>query len=168
MAQSIIVDKPTIEQAVGHAVKHIKNWTKQELANLLANSKSKQPLIVPLNDHAFIIGNYALQYTNNMWHMIYRYNDQELVFGNRHAAIFYAILSQKNRYELAEQILKVDQDIIRLTVELDRLRLRLKNSSGKHGNRTLYLHRYQEVVLQLNNKGSLLEKSLKMAKYYNF
>lgn len=169
MGQSITLDKPTIEKAVGQAVKHIKNWTKQELANILAQgAKSSQPLIVPLDDHAFIVGNYAIQNINNMWHMIYRYNDQELVFINRQAAIFYAILNQKRRYEQAEQILKIDQDIDRLSIELARLRVRLKNCSGKGSSRDLYIHRYQEVVLQLSNKKSLLEKSLKMAKYYNF
>jgi hypothetical protein len=169
MDKSNTVNKQTVEQAILDAVKHIKNWTKQELSNLLARHKFSKDtiLIIPIGHAGYLIGNYALRHVSNEWHMIYRYNDQELVFHNRNAAMFYAICQQTSRISLADQIYNYDQQVHRLDREVDHFRIRIKRSSKKRERdiKQLYDSRYQESVLKLKHARFLLEKTLQMAKY---
>lgn len=163
--------KSIVEKAVKQAVKKIKHWTRKELFNLIDRQKKQdsRPLIVPIGDTLVLVGNYAIRQIGSHWHMIYRYNDQELIFTNRHAAIFYAICSQTRRWQIADQLLNYDQDINRLIVEESRLKSRLIGAEKKNNYnlKDLYFNRYQETVSQLNQRRMLLEKTLKLAKYSN-
>lgn len=163
--------KLIVEQAVVKAVAKIKSWTKKELQALLSTQirSNQKPLIVPIADNLMIVGNYAIQQIKGQWHMIYRYNDVEMQFANQQAAIFYAICSQSKRYVIADQLLKYDQEINRLIVEVERLKYRLSQAEKKKNfhNRDLYSSRYQESLVQLRSRRHLLEKTLKLAKYTN-
>lgn len=163
--------KSIVEQAVRQAVKKIKHWTRKELFKLIDTQKKQdpRPLIVPIGNNLFLVGNYAIRQINNDWHMIYRYSDQELIFVNKHAAIFYAICNQTQRWQLADQLLNYDQDINRLIVEEGRLKLRLfeANKKKNYAMKDLYFNRYQETITQLAQRRMLMEKTLKLAKYCN-
>lgn len=169
MDKSSTVNKQTIEQAIIEAVKHIKNWTKLELKNILAQQRFSKDniLIIPIGQSGFLIGNYALRHVDKEWHMIYRYNDIELVFYNRNAAMFYAICQQTNRINLADQILNYDQQVNRLDIESNYFRIRIKRSERKKDPQLKYLYasRYQESILKLQHAKFLLEKTLDLAKY---
>ncbi len=170
MAQSNTVSKTTIDQAVKQAVKHVKGWTRQHLQQVLdRHQKDNVPLIVALGSSGFLIGNYAIRCINERWHMIYRYNDQELEFVRKNSAIFYAVCYQARRGQLADQILKQDNDIDRLQNELSFYRIRIDQAQSRRRtqNLDLYLSRYQETQAQLHHAEKLLEKSLQMAKYIN-
>lgn len=166
-----IVNKYEVEQAVLQAVKHVKKWTRRELSLLLAAYRPSKstPLIIPLNEKVLLIGNYALLNDNKIWHMIYRFNDQELDFVDKNAAIFYAVCMQTNRIYLANVIQKYDEEINRLIVEEERLKYRIGQSMRKknHTNLDLYTNRYQNTRARLKQCRSLLEKNLKHAKYSN-
>lgn len=171
MEKSPTINKPEIEQAVKQAVKKIRRWTKQELGFLLQQIRpSKQPpIIIPLSDRGYLIGNYAIMIVDNRWHMIYRYSDQELVFETRAAAIMFAVCNQTSRYQLAKQIQHYDENINRLNVKADEYRNRIKQKTNKsHNAKDLYVSRYHETKAQINYNRFLLEKTLKLAKYYNF
>lgn len=171
MEKSNITDKSTIEQAInqalGQVVKQVKHWTRKELVNILDQQrKQDQPLIVPLGSNCYLIGNYAIRPYQDHWLMIYRYNDQELVFANKTAAIFYAVCQQRGRTQLADQIYTYDNACVRLSRDHTRFRQRLEHSQQRgHGSQDLYRSRYLETQAQLRHQQQLLEKSLKMAKY---
>lgn len=171
MDKSDTVNKYTIEQAVLEAVKHVKKWTRRELSTILAKYRPGRstPLIIPLNDAVFLIGNFAICSENQIWNMIYRYNDEELEFVNRNAAIFYAVCMQTNRSHLANIIKKYDEEINRLIIEEERLKQRLVQASSRknHHNMDLYNNKYQNIRARLKHRRSLLEKNLKHAKYSN-
>lgn len=170
MEKSNTVSKQQIEQAVNQAVGYIRHWTKQELANIL-DTKNKQnlPLIVPFKN-GYIVGNYALKNVNNHWHLIYRYNDNELVFAAKDSAVMYAVCSQSNKTNLAEMILKADQDLARVEVKLEYYSAKLRHLRKKKNYYAvdLYASRYTECKTQQQSKKTLLEKNLKLAKYFNF
>lgn len=165
------VNKYTVEQAVTEAVKHVKKWTRRELSTILAEYRPGRspPLIIPLNDTVFLIGNYAICSDNQIWNMIYRYNDEELEFVNRNAAIFYAVCMQTKRGYLANIIKKHDEEINRLIIEEERLKQRLSHAGRKKNyyNLDLYNNKYQNIRARLRHSRSLLEKNLKHAKYSN-
>lgn len=171
-AKSNILSKSTVEQAVKEVVKHVKRWTRKELEVLLNtnNSRVKIPIIVPLDDHCYLIGNYACCFKDDCWSLIYRNNDKELQFQNKSSALFYAICQQTSRYQLAEQILKYDNDILRLKfkAELYRNRYYLAKKNKRSGHSSeVYSCRYNETVSKIGHARVLLEKSLKSAKYFN-
>lgn len=163
--------KLIVEQAVAQAVKKIKNWTRKEIFNLVDIQKKKdnRPLIVPIRADLFLVGNYAIRQLDNLWHMIYRYNDDELIFVDKQAAVFYAICSQTQRWQIADQLLNYDRHINRLIVEEGRLKIRLLNAGNKNNYnlKDLYYSRHQETLAQLSQHRMLLEKTLKLAKYCN-
>lgn len=172
MDKSTTLNKSKVDQAVQYAVKHVKSWTREELRKILSAKpiKNELPLIIQMGDHGYIIGLYAIKHENNLWHMIYRYSDEELVFANKHAAIFYAVCNQSNRTLIADQIKNYDEDINRLIVEVDRLNQRLKQAIKRKNsvNIDLYRSRYEHAVAQLKSRQFRLEKTLKSAKYMNY
>jgi len=168
MDKSHIANKSQIEQAVRQAVQHIRTWTRSELRKLLAKprGKTETPIIIPLGSRGFLVGDYAMLQTNSIWHMIYRYNDEELEFVDRDAAIFYAVCQQTNRIVMAEQLYKYDQNINRLNVKADQFKSRLTRTRS-HVTKDLYASRYSETMAQLKRNQFLLEKTLNLAKYFN-
>lgn len=171
MDKSDTVNKSTVEQAVLEAVKQIKKWTRRELSTLLSEYRPGKtaPLIIPLSDYIFLIGNYAILNDQQCWQMIYRYNDDTMEFANRNAAIFYAVCMQTNRSYLANTIKKYDEEINRLVIEEERLKQRISQAQRKknHYNYDLYSSKYQNIRARLRHHQSLLEKNLKHAKYSN-
>ena len=170
MEKSHILNEQQVELAVQVAVKHIRKWTKTQLQKLLADSKTskEKPLIVQLGQKAYLIGNYAIQEIDNYWHLIYRYSDTELVFQNRNAAMLYAVFQQTKKEALAEQIRKYDENINRLNIKAELFRLRLQQKRTSSNQKDLYSNRLIETRVQLKHNQFLLEKTLKLAKYYNF
>lgn len=172
MDKSITLNKSKVDQAVQYAVKHVKSWTREELRKILSLKpiKNERPLIIQIGEHGYIIGRYAIKHENNLWHMIYCYSDEEFVFTNKHAAIFYAVCYQSNRILIADQIKNYNEDINRLIVEVDRLNQRLKQAIKRKNsvNIDLYCSRYEHALAQLKIRRFQLEKTLKSAKYMNY
>lgn len=171
MDKSIIANKSTIEQAVRAEVRRVRTWTRKELQALLdkTNADRQKPIIVPLGNAGFLIGNYAIRRNHDSWSMIYRYNDRELEFTDQESALLYAVLQQIGRGEVADQLLVHDQNITRLTQETQRFRLRYQQASQRRNThqQDLYSCRYNHTQMQLQHHRQLLAKTLKMAKYYN-
>lgn len=171
MDKSIIANKSTIEQAVQAAVRQVRIWTRRELQALLDQTQHQRqkPIIFPLGKHGFLVGNYAIRRQQDYWCMIYRYNDQELEFTDQESAIMYAVLQQIGRRELADQLLQYDQTCSRLSQEIERFRLRYQQAGRRRNyqQKDLYQFRHDQAQMQLRHSRDLLEKTLKMAKYYN-
>lgn len=161
--------KQEIDQAVKQAVKHVRAWSRREISSLLDQNRDSKPLIVPVGQQGYLIGNYAVREYQQDWYLIYRYSDQEYQFTSRESAFMYAICQQTRRGYLADQILKNDQDINRCKIEVDRFQFRLKQAMKKRNSHLidLYRSRHQESCAQLNHHRFLLEKNLKLAKYFN-
>lgn len=164
------VDKKQVEQAVDHVVKHIKQWTRAELADIINQKKPKnqKPLIIELDTNNLLVGNYAIKHYLDSWILIYRYNDQELWFEYKNSAIFYAICQHRNRHDLADQIMSYDQNINRLKREAEHFKKRIQRAKNRPIlTRELYSNRLTEVIAHLKHQHHLLEKTLKIAKYLN-
>lgn len=160
-----------IENIVDQAVGYLQDWTKKEfLAMLAENSKpGADPLIVKFGGQGYLIGNYALQPMNqNWWRVSYRFNDDEIVFSNKMAALCYILYRRDNRYHQADQVLKNDAEVCRWTVKSEQYYYRFKQArkKKKFEKSDLFLDRYQETVFKLNQSKALLEKSLRSAKYF--
>jgi len=171
MDKSHIENKSQIEQAVKLAIRHVREWTRSELRTILSKPRVRTeiPIIIPLGPRGFLVGDYAMLQTGSVWNMIYRYNDQELEFVERDAAIFYAVCQQTNRLSMAEQLYKYDQNINRLNVKVEQFKTRLERASRNRNSnaKDLYVSRHSETVAQLKRNQFLLEKTLNLAKYFN-
>lgn len=169
MEKSIIANRSNLEQAVKAAVRTVRKWTKRELSELLVNPKalSQTPLIIAFGNNNYLVGNYAISFRKHSWQMIYRHNDEVIEFADRRAAIFYAVCQQSNRYEVANRILALDQNISWAENEMHRYKQRIKQCQQRRTQSELYGIRYQECQLRYQHSKFLLEKTLKMAKYNN-
>lgn len=163
MEESNIKNKQVLEQAVDQAVATVKQFTKKEIAKLLADPK-KQPIIIPVGQ-GFIIGSYAIKNYQDLWYVALIYNlEDETVFRNRFSAIFYALAQQNRNYQLADDIEQHDLDIDRIAQKIARYKYLLTRRITSP-TRAIYSSRLQEFEYQLRHKQILLTKSLKMAKY---
>jgi hypothetical protein len=164
MEESNIKNKQVLEQAVNEAVASVRQFTKKEIARLLQDPK-KQPLIIPVTDTGFIIGSYAIKQYKDLWYVALIYNlDDEVVFQNRFAAIFYALSLKHKNYRLAQELVQYDLDIDRISEKVNRYKHLLKRKPSQQAH-AVYASRLQEFEHQLRHKQILLTKSLKMAKY---
>lgn len=168
MEESSTDVKQAVDAAIKEAVSQVRKFTKTQLKNLIRAPDNKKPLIIPIGQDGYVIGNYAIKIYKNYWYVKYFYDDREIVFANRQAALFYALSQHKRRYALADSILQYDQDIERLEIESNLFQL-LLSKAKKNKNQSsaaIYSSRLVEVKHLLNIKRNLLAKSLKTAKYY--
>lgn len=165
--ESSTIDKKLVKKAVDNAVNQVKTFTKKELLQLIKSSKKREvPLIIPVGNLGFIVGDYAIKSHRSYWYLVFMYNiDKELIFSNKQSAIFYAICSTKKNYNLANSILVYDNEVSRLQQEITTYQLRSKKQKA---NKTAAIALSKVVELQrlLSNKQKLLTKTLKMAKYF--
>lgn len=164
------VDTSTIEKIVDQAVDYFRDWTSKELDHLLSTTdKNNLPIITTLGKNGYIVGNYAICCLDHKWWRVcYRYSDQEYIFANKIAAIHYAICQQTDRYVTADRILKQDQEVGRHTTKSDFFKTRFNRAlQQKNSQKSEFFKiRYQETAIKLSYAKSLLEKSLRSAKYF--
>lgn len=172
MEKSNIIDISTVEQAVKGVVSYVKTWTQSELENVIEQSiKERHPIILNLGKKGYLVGNCAIDLCNKRWWRLrFRFSNQEYLFTNKVSAICFAYYNQIGRHDRADRILKEDDDVARLTIKTEHYYHRYQQAQKKKNvHRTdLFLVRYQESSLRLSASKSLLEKTLKSAKYIKF
>lgn len=169
MEKSNTIDKKVIDQAINDAVNSVKRFTKKELYKLIQNTNSsRRPLIIPVGELGFIVGDYAVKEYKSLWYVTYIYNiEKDIVFSSRHVAVIYALCQTKKQYNQAQAILTYDNDVVRLQQEINLFTERTRNALRqknlvKHG---ICISRLTELQHLIKHKQALLTKSLKMAKY---
>lgn len=161
-----------INTIVSQTVDYLQNWTKKELFSILAeNAEShRTPIIAQLGNRGYIVGNYAMQPAEqNWWTVSYRFNDDEnKVFSSKVAALCYILYRHNNNICRADQIVAEDNDVRRWIVKSDQYYYRYRQAVKKKNlsKADLFFTRHQEALYRLGLAKSLLEKSLRSAKYF--
>ena len=161
-----------IEEIVNRTVIYLKEWTQKEFLELVNHPlhKDQAPLIVDMGGKGYLIGNYAVRpMKGNWWNVSYCYSDTEYIFSSKIAAVCYAVYKQSGKTNLAEKILKQDEDVGRLIVKTDQYKYNYKQAKNKKNNfaADVFLSRYHNYLTQLEQSKNDLGKSLKLAKYFN-
>lgn len=165
MDKSNTLSSQDIEQAVEQAVDSVKTFTQKELVKLLSSNKTEFPVLIPVADRGYIIGTNLVKNYKNIWCVASIHDlDQELIFEQKLAAIFYALADFKRNYQLAQEIARYDIEIARLNkkIALYKQKKQQRQDSVK---RLSYSDRLTECEYKLAHKKFLLAKTLKMAKY---
>jgi len=173
MAKSNSIEISTVEQMVAQAVSYFKNWSEDELSDLIAKqTKSNQmPFIAAIGKNGYVVGNYAIKLIDSdWWEVHYRFSDTVRIFSSKLAAICYAIFNQTGKDTKADVILKNDTEVSKLTIKSENFYFRFKQAQKKKDQQKidLFLVRYQESASKLTIAKSNLEKSLNSAKYIKF
>lgn len=172
MEKSSSLSISIVEGVVDQAVDYLQTWTKKELAALMDQqaSNGKIPLVAKVGRSGYVIGNYAVQPTEQGWWKVsYRYNqDEVMVFSGKAAAFIYILYRHNNNYNKADQIQTEDDDVRRWTVKAEQYHYRYKQAIKKKNTlkTDLFYIRYQETLSRLTQAKFLLEKSLRSAKYF--
>jgi hypothetical protein len=147
------------------ATTYIKRWTQQQL-----NKYAKQPVVIPINNHGFLVGHYKIQKSKEslLWSVQHHNGDVVKNFNNKQSAIYYCLCDIKRYYNLARDISNNDTLVYRAqsnmlcTIKtIDRARKKKDYFKVDVLNNKLIEHQ-----LQFDTAKSLLEKSLRLAKYY--
>jgi hypothetical protein len=162
-AESLIKDeigKTLIDLAI-HKINH---WARSEL-NYIRYVLDK-PILIPINNKLWIIGNYAIQHIDTHKYKVTR--DKEIVhtFYSKQAAVFYTALTKIKQYRLADGLLYADIKVARLYDECEFYSKKI-NSPGKKDSfkLDLWLSRYNNVRMKLSPARNDLEKRITSAKY---
>ena len=143
---------------------YLKCWTQQELKQYI-----KKPVVIPINSYGFLIGHYKVQQIEqDVWRV--RYHDGELVkdFSSKLSAIYYCLSDIKKLYTIARNIREYDTMLIRTKSNISHAQHSIARARKKKDyfkvdvlNNTLL-----EYQTQKESANGLLEKTLKLAKYY--
>lgn len=161
-----------IDTIVDQTVDYLQNWTKKEFITIL-NEHSKTsmtPIIAKFGDRGYLVGNYALQPIDQKWWQVsYRFDENEVkLFSSKVSAICYIFYRHSNKLVQADRILSEDNDVKRWAVKSEQYYYRYRQALKKKNSLKidLFFTRYQETLYHLNESKSLLEKSLRSAKYF--
>lgn len=101
-----------INSIIDDAANQISAWTHKEFKKL--NSESKLPLIWPMRNGGFVVGDSRISSFNEYWMVQIRGQDRSLIFESRRNAVVYCLLEQMANIKLANDILNEDNKILRL------------------------------------------------------
>lgn len=172
MEKSNTVDISKIEETINQAVVYVKDWTQNQFKLILNDklNKNQIPLIVDMNGKGYLLGTFAIiPMENKLWKLTNFYSDNEYVFSSKISAVCYAVYMQTSRKNLADKILTQDQNVCRLRIKVEHYKY-CQTRAKKQKNYVLvdvFNSRYENYVERLAQAKSILEKSLKLTKYYN-
>lgn len=161
--EKIIAGKLLVDVAMRRA----ESWLRDEFEQM--RNDASYPIIAPnpnkRNKNSWVIGRFSLdRLTEHMWHL---YNDDRIdyMFYNKKAAILYAILTQKQQFNSADNIVKLDQQVAKHKEELTFFSTRMSSKKAPSFNLQLYETRYVDSKIKYAVAREELEKTLNHAKY---
>lgn len=157
-----------IEKTVNEAVSYVNYWTRKELLSILLDETTTTPLCIKINKLEYMIGKFLVKCVNNFWSVQSIFSKTENIFSNRTVAVIYALCECKKYHKLAQEILKHDTDIIRISEELTLYMHLGKSAKIKHDSWRVDHYSIMEssVRYKLEDAKRHLEKSLHLAKYF--
>lgn len=143
--------------------KFILNWTQAELKKY----RSK-PVVIPAGNYGFFVGNFIIKgETKDSWKV--EQFDNKLIhrFMSKQNAILYCLLDTTQRYNLANELLQLDEKLGNLhnNIVLYEQNMRRTKDKLKHA---VLLSRYVDVKTQYKFYNKFLKKTLNSAKYLKF
>ena len=167
MAKSYTEKKSSFLQAqkvfVDVGSSYINNWTKEELKRYRT-----EPVVIPLGNYGFLIVNLKISGIHADCCRVEQLDGEHIHdFTSKITAILFCLLNTKNKLDSANQLLKLDDKIGRLDVDLKNYEciMRKTQDSFKYSN---LLNRSINAKIQRRGLIKLLQKTLKSAKYLNF
>lgn len=170
MVKSHTLDQNTVKQAVYSVVADIGKFTVEELKKIIELNQQnikKDPLIVPLGQHRYLIGNHAVKKTSTGYALMHRYNDQELCFSSLQNVFIYCVCQHKRQFKLAEKIQQMDKRIDDLTYDELIYTQKIKRVKDQF-KKDYFNNRLSQIRLTIDSAKSTLAKVINHAKYSNY
>lgn len=163
-AESLIKEKIG-KFVVDFAVTQVNQWAKQEL-NYIRHVLD-YPVVVPVNDHYWVIGNYHIKHLGSHRYRVTLDNKEIHTFYSKKAAVFYVVLTKVQSYNAADKIINDDRLVAKYHDELELYGSKLVNNKKADSFKfQLWQTRYFEAKAQFAAAKIELEKRLNSAKYY--
>jgi len=161
-----------INQAIETAVDYVNKWKRKELINIVTSPDKSAglPVCVPIKKNAYIIGKHGLTKDDNIWRLTEANTNQSHLFVYRSSAVVYSICTQTGKPKLAQDILKCNQDIIRLQTRLEEFKY-LSDKAKRKKDKDYWRLDYYTIMTEsaefdIIDAKNQLEKSINLAKYF--
>lgn len=141
----------------------IQRFTEQQLTEL---GRAKMPFCFQTGKD-ILVGNYKIKKLGNDCWQVAINNAEILDFFTRKDAIFYCIAKHVKDYELANEIVIVDNTLGRLETDAAVFRKKYRNALEESDDFkvTVFSNRYSETIHKIHNVKQQLQKVLNKAKY---
>lgn len=156
-----------VEKTINKTVLYIKQWTRNELLELLENENST-PLCVKINNSKFLIGKFLIKQSGIFWTVQELFTNKKHIFSSRTVAVIYSLCECKHYSKLALEILRHNTNIINLSEDLILYRHLKNTAKNKHDTWKIDHYTIMESSIRYKLKDAKihLEKSLHLAKYF--
>ena len=157
--------KKEVDQFIGATAQYISAWTHREFNKLSTNKKL--PLIWPLPQGGYIIGNQRIVPANGYWKLQDQAQETRHIFDGKQSAIFYCLCNQLKQYHLADRIRGADSEVMRHkndVIHYENSVRRAEKNADSFGI-GVWSARLDDSRLRLNTVQAELQKSIKSAKY---
>ena len=148
------------------AIERAQRWTEREFNQL--RHREDYVVHVPMSKRSWVVGKFDLTALGEHCWQLTDHDRINTVFYSRKAAVFYAYFTQRKKYNLADILLKHDQDTAKYRDELEfyssKLAKKLKQKNVTFDTQ-LYQSRYLESKARYNTARKELEKTLNQTKY---
>lgn len=149
---------------VNLGVSKVNIWAKKEL-NYIRYALN-QPVLVPINNNQWVIGNYVITNLGTHRYKVTRDNKLIHTFYSKPAAVLYTVLTKMQYYKTADGLLTADTEVARIHDELEFYTDKLTNKNKKDPFKTqLWYARYYDFKLKFGPARQELEKRIATAKY---
>ena len=166
------MEKYSIKKKVDHEIdlllSTVRDFAVKELFELI---KTEQCLVYPVTDKSLIAGRYHINFNEleQAWVVSNYYDEIIHNFYSKSTAVYYAIAMIKQKYTLADDLLKKDKIFQSSRAEFILYDGRLKTATKTNDDfkLNLYVCKFEEARSKLKRAVNELEKTLKTAKYLN-
>lgn len=160
------IEKIAAGQAlVGFFISYLENWSRRELAELLAKNPG---LCANIGKNQYRVGRYKIvRLNNNMWRVLLHGDEADGDFYDRASAVFYCMYMGGVNVARAINIKELDARVCKLIVDLERYEHTYNQSCKKKDwfRADLAKTRIKETKISLSYAQEELKKTLSVAKY---
>lgn len=147
-------------------LRHLKNWTQQELARYRA-----EPVVIPIGDYRFFVGPYQIDGVHQQCWAVTQFDGRRVHdFVDKITAILYCLDSTRGHHKQAANLLDLDNKIGKLALDIKNYEATMQSASKRKDmlKYDIALNRCINAKMQRRELNDILKKTLISAKYLNF
>ncbi len=145
------------------ALDKINHWANKELTNLKYDKEF--PICVSMSSKEWAIGNYNIEQVGQHSWKVSQDKQTVHVFYSKQAAMFYPVFTIMQYYKTADNLLRTDQEVAKLSDEMLFYSSKLAKRSTDSFKQQLWEAKYINAKAKYKNAKLDLEKTLNSAKY---
>lgn len=157
-----------VKNEIDAAVQYVGHWQQRELSTLANRPKEATPVCVPIGQDSYIVGRFGIRKYSGLWYSIDTRTEQEQHFNSKKTAVLHALCTLKGRLTMAEEILHYDQQVSKLSNDINIYQHRIDSAvkNKDYWRLDYYSTRQSGAQYKLDDVKKRLQKTIDLAKYF--